>query len=160
MSILSVSIRSYVLYTRFFISNTFISKTRLKLARNKQMLSNTLWLKCWLEENKMCKKNNKKQSYLFNDIFIINCNENENDNEKNITSIRHKYTLTLTYTKWYNKSKKYHGKMKSTCDKQHLTHYSPVLLFYTPLKHHKTFRGYLKPTPGCNGLSSIRYSIH
>ena len=39
-----------------------------------------------------------------------------------------------------------------------LTHYSPVLLFYTPWKHQKTFRfsdvfrGYKKVTLGCNGL--------
>ena len=42
-----------------------------------------------------------------------------------------------------------------------LTHYSPVLLFYTPWKHQKTFRfsdvfrGYRKATPGCNGLNNI-----
>ena len=30
--------------TRFFVSNTFISNARLKLAGNKQMLSNTLML--------------------------------------------------------------------------------------------------------------------
>ena len=40
-----------------------------------------------------------------------------------------------------------------------LTHFSPVLLFYTPWKHQKTFRffdvfrGNRKVTPGCNGLS-------
>ena len=40
-----------------------------------------------------------------------------------------------------------------------LTHCIPVLLFYTNLKHQKTysfsdfFRGYRKATPGCNGLS-------
>ena len=32
--------------------------------------------------------------------------------------------------------------------------YSQVLLFYTSLKHQKTFRGYRKATPGCNGLTS------
>ena len=42
-----------------------------------------------------------------------------------------------------------------------LTHYSPVLLFYTLWKHQKTFRfpgvfrGYRKPTPGCNKLNLI-----
>ena len=42
-----------------------------------------------------------------------------------------------------------------------LTHYSPVLPFYTPWKHQKTFRfsdvfrGYRKATPGCNGLIGI-----
>ena len=42
-----------------------------------------------------------------------------------------------------------------------LTQYSPVLLFYTPWKHQKTFRfsdvfrGYKKATPGCNGLRSL-----
>ena len=41
-----------------------------------------------------------------------------------------------------------------------LTHYNPVLLFYTPWKHQKTFRfpdvfrGYRKATPGCNGLNT------
>ena len=40
----------------------------------------------------------------------------------------------------------------------YLTHYSLVLLFYTPWKHQKTFRfsvfrGYKKATPGCNGLN-------
>ena len=41
-----------------------------------------------------------------------------------------------------------------------LTHYSPVLLFYTPWKHQKifrfsdVFRGYRKAMPGCNGLIS------
>ena len=52
------------------------------------------------------------------------------------------------------------------------THYSPVLLFYTPWKHQKTFRfsdvfkGCRKLTPGCNELTSIidvsrdsRYSV-
>ena len=40
-----------------------------------------------------------------------------------------------------------------------LTHYSSVLLFYTPMKHHKTqrfsdvFKEYRKATPGCNGLN-------
>ena len=40
-------------------------------------------------------------------------------------------------------------------------HYSPVLLFYTPWKHQKTLkfsdvlRGYIKATPGCNGLKPI-----
>ena len=39
-----------------------------------------------------------------------------------------------------------------------VTHYSPLLLFYTPWKHWKTFRfsdvfrWYRKATPGCNGL--------
>ena len=39
-----------------------------------------------------------------------------------------------------------------------LTHYNPVLLFYTPWKHQKTFRfsdvyrGYRKATLGCNGI--------
>ena len=46
-----------------------------------------------------------------------------------------------------------------------LTHYSPVLLFYTPWKHQKTFRfpdvfrGYTKATPGCNGLNKRRWII-
>ena len=31
-------------YTRFFISNTFVSNTRLKLTKNKQKLSHTLML--------------------------------------------------------------------------------------------------------------------
>ena len=44
-----------------------------------------------------------------------------------------------------------------------LTHYSPVLLFYTHWKHQETFRfsdifmGYRKATLGCNGLMKIRY---
>ena len=42
--------------------------------------------------------------------------------------------------------------------KRYLTHYSPVLLFYTPWKHQKTWefsvsREYKKATPGCNGLN-------
>ena len=47
-----------------------------------------------------------------------------------------------------------------------LTHYSPMLLFYTPLKHQKTFRfsdvfrGYRKVTPGCNGLSKSNIAIY
>ena len=38
-----------------------------------------------------------------------------------------------------------------------LTHYSPLLLFYTPWKHQKTFvfRGHRKATPGCNGLNKF-----
>ena len=42
-----------------------------------------------------------------------------------------------------------------------LTHYSPVLLFYTPWKYQKTerfsdvFRGYRKATPSCNGLNQV-----
>ena len=41
-----------------------------------------------------------------------------------------------------------------------LTHHSPLLLFYTPRKHQKTFRfpdvfrGYGKATPGCNRLTT------
>ena len=40
-----------------------------------------------------------------------------------------------------------------------LTHHSPVLLFYIPWKHQKTFgfsvfRGYRKANPGCNGLKA------
>ena len=40
----------------------------------------------------------------------------------------------------------------------YLTHYNPVLLFYTLWKHQKTFwfsvfTGYRKATPGCNGLT-------
>ena len=47
--------------------------------------------------------------------------------------------------------------LKPTC---RLTHYSPVLLFYTPIKHQKNkmfyvFRGYRKATPGCNGLTKL-----
>ena len=52
-----------------------------------------------------------------------------------------------------------------------LIHYSPVLLFYNPWIHQKTwrfsdfFRGYKKATPGCNGLvrksnSSKKYGKH
>ena len=45
-----------------------------------------------------------------------------------------------------------------------LTHYSAVLLFYTPWKHLNTFRfsnifrGYRKATPGCNGLNNLSFS--
>ena len=45
----------------------------------------------------------------------------------------------------------------------YLTHYSPVLLFYTPWKHQKTFRfsdvfrGYIKATLGCNGLIKFHF---
>ena len=47
----------------------------------------------------------------------------------------------------------------------HLTHYSPVLLFYIPWKHLKTFRfsdvfrGYRKATTGCNGLNKKKVGI-
>ena len=42
----------------------------------------------------------------------------------------------------------------------HLTHYRPVLLFYTPWKHQKTwrfsvFKGYRKAKLGCNGLKVL-----
>ena len=46
-----------------------------------------------------------------------------------------------------------------------LTHYSPVLLFYTPWIHQKTFRfcdvfrGYRKAIPGCNGFN-LRLQKH
>ena len=46
-----------------------------------------------------------------------------------------------------------------------LTHYSPVLVFYNPRKHQKKqkvsffFLGYIKPTPGCNGLI-ILHRLH
>ena len=46
-----------------------------------------------------------------------------------------------------------------------LTHYSPVLVFYTPWKHQKIFRfsdifrGYRKATPGCNGLRTLRRNL-
>ena len=50
-----------------------------------------------------------------------------------------------------------------------LNHYSPLLLFYTRWKHHKTsrfsdvFRGYRKRTTGCNGLKhgqSSSWELH
>ena len=47
----------------------------------------------------------------------------------------------------------------------YLTHYSPVLLFYTPWKHHKTFRfsdvfkRHRKATLGCNGLIKNLFHI-
>ena len=47
---------------------------------------------------------------------------------------------------------------------QSLTHYSPVLLFYTPWNDQKTFRfsdvfrGYRKATPGCNGLKRLSWA--
>ena len=47
-----------------------------------------------------------------------------------------------------------------TAIKPRLTHYSPVLLFYTPWNHQKTqrfsddFKGYRKATPDCNGLKA------
>ena len=43
-----------------------------------------------------------------------------------------------------------------------LTHYRPVLLFYTSWKHQKTsrfsdvFRGYRKAAPGCNWLIQVK----
>ena len=46
-----------------------------------------------------------------------------------------------------------------------LTHYSPVLLFYTPWKHQKTFRfsdvfrGYRKAIPVCNGLNNSVFFV-
>ena len=55
--------------------------------------------------------------------------------------------------------------MNVTLFSNRLTHYSPVLLFYTPWKHQKTFTfsdvfwGYWKATLGWNGLnSSWKYS--
>ena len=47
----SFSQRILNIYTLFFVSNSFISNTRLKLTENTQKLSNTLRLKFWLEEN-------------------------------------------------------------------------------------------------------------
>ena len=50
---------------------------------------------------------------------------------------------------------------KGTVERKWLTHYSLMLLFYTPWKHLETFRfsdvfrGYRKATPGCNGLKLI-----
>ena len=46
-----------------------------------------------------------------------------------------------------------------------LTHFSPVLLFYTPWKHQKTVetsdacRGYRKATPDCSGLIFIEIQL-
>ena len=48
---------------------------------------------------------------------------------------------------------------------QSLTHYSLVLLFYTPWKHQETFwfsgifMGYRKATPDCNGLTDIKNNL-
>ena len=50
--------------------------------------------------------------------------------------------------------------------RKQLTYHSPVLLFYTPRKHQKTFRfsdvfrGYRKATPGCNGLNIFQGISH
>ena len=60
-------------------------------------------------------------------------------------------------TRWVNSL----GLAKNRSSNATLTHYSSVLLFYTPWKHQKifrfsnVFRGYRKPTPGCNGLMQM-----
>ena len=57
-----------------------------------------------------------------------------------------------------NQTKVYLGSSNIQPYREKLTHYCPVLVFYTPWKHQKTFRfsdvfrGYRKATPSCNGL--------
>ena len=44
---LRIKLLTYINYTPFFVSNTFIRNARLKLAKNKQKLSNTSRLNFW-----------------------------------------------------------------------------------------------------------------
>ena len=59
--------------THFFISNTITSRTRPKLSKINQKLSNTLRLCFW----QTCPK---KQVCLYQWCYIISCNENDNGN--------------------------------------------------------------------------------
>ena len=62
----------------FFISNTFISSARLKLASNQAKLSSTLRLNFLQEENKMCKEKKKKKKTIVSVLMI----KYENDHKK------------------------------------------------------------------------------
>ena len=85
-------------YTFFYIciSHTFISKTKLKLAKNKTnakhhpeavfllfenhlLFSSMLWSKSNLRYSQKCAKN---KGVYFNKIIMIDCHENESENEK------------------------------------------------------------------------------
>ena len=84
----------------FFISNTFISHTRLKLAKNqanaKLYPEAELMFECYsYSSSTLSSKNNRtypKKQRLFSLDHTINHNENEHENEKQITLIRHKWT--------------------------------------------------------------------
>ena len=81
--------------TLFYISNTFVSKTKLKLAKNKTnakhhpeaafllfenhlLFSSILWSKSNLRYSQKCAKN---KGVCFNKIIMIDCHENESENE-------------------------------------------------------------------------------
>ena len=82
--------------TLFYISNTFISKTKLKFAKNKTnakhhsealfllfenhlLFSSTLGSKSNLRYSQKYAKN---KGVCFNKIIMIDCHENESENEK------------------------------------------------------------------------------
>ena len=90
-------------YTLFFISNTFISNTRLKFEKSKQELSNTLRLnvhclkiishlhpRCHPKIIGDARKNIQKTSASVLWRYMFDDNENEAENEKYVKMIRHK----------------------------------------------------------------------
>ena len=83
--------------------NTFISNAKLKLAKFKQILSNTLRLNfCYLKiihilhphSRLKIMEHSEKQAKEQLRIHTINHNGNEDENEKQITQIRHKQTFS------------------------------------------------------------------
>ena len=95
-------------YTHFFISNIFVSNARLKLAKNQANAKQHLEAELWLFENyshsssTLSSKNSRtysknKQKNKCVCIHMINHTENEDEKEKQITQIRYKYTLILTW---------------------------------------------------------------
>ena len=88
------ALQSKMDYTPFFISNTFISNPRLKLAKIKQMLSNTLWLNfCYLKIiHILYPRYHPKVMDIFYKIIkrtsicvhTVYHNENQGENEKKI----------------------------------------------------------------------------
>ena len=59
----------------FFISNTFRSNARLKLAKNEAKAEQQ-------PEAELLTNMSKKQVFMCQWIYMIICNENKNDNEK------------------------------------------------------------------------------
>ena len=106
-----------------------------------------------------------RKNDLFSDAFIL-IGEEANLNERTVKVINRfifefygkQYTTELNHARYQIFFKKENYLILS--EYRHLgivlcftlTHYSPVLLFYTPWKH-DVFRGHRKVTPDCNGLN-------
>ena len=122
----------YVSYTRFFISNTFISNVRLKLTKNQR---NTLRLNfCYLKivyPSHSCyhpkliwdilKKCAKSKCACFNEIIWLTIMKIR----VKMNNRSHRYYMTITRLRHgcnYTKYKKCLSIMMVICNKQHLSH--------------------------------------